>query len=140
MNRIDSDDSDEEEEEKKDVAEKEAEDSKRPQRLSLDEEEEAVLGKVANPLDYYVAQLPPTNGQSPLKGEEGLISRPPGGVVGGAAGLMAHIGPKNPAAATAVAMATNGMVPQEMPPPDEDEDDLLGVTDLVDYVCNSEQL
>lgn len=145
VNRIDSDDSDEEEEEKKkNTAEKESEESKRPQRVGLDEEDEAAaaLVKGTSALDYYVVDLPPTNGQSPMKGPEGLISRPPGGVVVGAAAtsLMAHIGPKNPAAATAVAMATNGLVPQEMPPPDEDEDDLLGVTDLVDYVCNSEQL
>ncbi|XP_041946973.1 remodeling and spacing factor 1 isoform X4 [Alosa sapidissima] len=145
VNRIDSDDSDEEEEEEKKSApaEKESEESKRPPRLGLDEEDEeaAALVKGTSPLDYLVVDLPPTNGQSPMKGPEGLISRPPGGaVVGAAAGLLAHIGPKNPAAATAVAMTTNGLVPQEMPPPDEDEDDLLGVTDLVDYVCNSEQL
>lgn len=142
VNRIDSDDSEEEQEQKKAMAEKEKEpeEARRPvQRLGLDDEEEAVLVKGASPLDYLVVDLPPTNGQSPMKGPEGLMSRPTGGVVG-AAGLMAHIGPKNPATATAVAMATNGLVPQEMPPADEDEDDLLGVTDLVDYVCNSEQL
>ncbi|KPP62656.1 remodeling and spacing factor 1-like, partial [Scleropages formosus] len=36
--------------------------------------------------------------------------------------------------------APNGVGRQEVPSHEEDEDDLLGVTDLVDYVCNSEQL
>lgn len=158
VNRIDSDDSDEEEDKEKKKEEKEEREQPRPAstRLGLDEDEEAALVKGANPLDYLVVDLPPTNGQSPLKGvAEGLLGRAPGvgGVGGGgvlvgpggvaaatAAGLMAHIGPKNPATATAVSMGTNGLVGQEMAGGDEDEDDLLGVTDLVDYVCNSEQL
>ncbi|XP_076842585.1 remodeling and spacing factor 1 isoform X2 [Brachyhypopomus gauderio] len=123
VNRIDSDDSEEEvEEEKKKTAEKEAED---------------VLGKGGS-LDYNLVELPPTNGQSPMKGLEGFISRPPVGVA--APALMGHMGLKNSGTPPTLAMAANGLVPQEMAPQDEDEDDLLGVTDLVDYVCNSEQL
>lgn len=46
---------------------------------------------------------------------------------------------KNTGAAPA-AVAPNGPVGQEMAAQDDDEDDLLGVTDLVDYVCNNEDL
>ena len=66
-------------------------------------------------LDYGLA----ANGPGPMKSLEGLGSRP--------AGASAPAAP-------------NGLVPPEMAPQDEDEDDLLGVTDLVDYVCNSEDL
>ncbi|XP_023823823.1 remodeling and spacing factor 1 [Salvelinus sp. IW2-2015] len=86
-----------------------------------EEEEGGVLGKGASPLDYSLVELhPPTNGQSPIKALEGL----------------AHIGPQKPVA-TAVAIAPNGL---ELAPQDDDEDDLLGVTDLVDFVCNSDML
>ncbi|KAI7793692.1 remodeling and spacing factor 1 [Triplophysa rosa] len=112
VNRIDSDDSESEEEVKKSPTEK-------------DTEETVVKGP--SPLDYNLVELPSTNGQSPMKGLEGLISRPGAGPL-----------PKNSNAPSAVSMAENGL---EMPPQqEEDEDDLLGVTDLVDYVCNSEQL
>lgn len=47
---------------------------------------------------------------------------------------------KNTGAAPAAAVAPNGPVGQEMAAQDDDEDDLLGVTDLVDYVCNNEDL
>lgn len=121
VNRIDSDDSDEEEEEKKST-EKEAEDT---------------VAKGVSPLDYNL-ELPPTNGQSPMKTLEGFISRPATGMANPA--LMSQIGLKNSSAPQPVSIGANGLVPQEMAPQDEDEDDLLGVTDLVDYVCNSEQL
>nr|XP_046162299.1 remodeling and spacing factor 1 isoform X2 [Oncorhynchus gorbuscha] len=86
-----------------------------------EEEEGGVLGKGASPLDYNLVELhPPTNGQSPIKALEGL----------------AHIGPQKPGA-TAVTIAPNGL---ELAPQDDDEDDLLGVTDLVDFVCNSDVL
>lgn len=112
VNRIDSDDSESEEEVKKSPTEK-------------DTEETVVKGP--SPLDYNLVELPSTNGQSPIKGLEGLVSRPGAGPL-----------PKNSNAPSAVSMAANGL---EMPPQqEEDEDDLLGVTDLVDYVCNSEQL
>lgn len=111
VNRIDSDDSESEEEVKKSPSEKET--------------EETVV-KGPSPLDYNLVELPPTNGQSPMKGLEGLMPRPGVGVTA-----------KNGNAPSAVSIAPNGM---EIAAPDEDEDDLLGVTDLVDYVCNSEQL
>uniref|UniRef100_A0A3Q3QNL3 PHD-type domain-containing protein n=1 Tax=Monopterus albus TaxID=43700 RepID=A0A3Q3QNL3_MONAL len=118
VNRIDSDDDDEEEEEKS--KEKKAEEE----------------SKGTNPLDCNLVDLPPTNGQSPIKSFEGLISRPPAA----APGLIPHLGSKNISATPAPAIAPNGLVGQEMAAPDDDEDDLLGVTDLVDYVCNNEQL
>lgn len=113
VNRIDSDDSDSkgEEEVKKSPPEKDTEET---------------VSKGPSPLDYNLVELPSTNGQSPMKSLEGLISRPAVGVP-----------PKNSNAPSAVSMAANGL---EMAQQDEDEDDLLGVTDLVDYVCNSEQL
>ncbi|XP_045062900.1 remodeling and spacing factor 1-like [Coregonus clupeaformis] len=86
-----------------------------------EEEEGGVLGKGASSLDYNLVELhPPTNGQSPIKALESL----------------AHIGPQKPGA-TAVTIAPNGL---ELAPQDDDEDDLLGVTDLVDFVCNSDVL
>ncbi|XP_026075674.1 remodeling and spacing factor 1-like isoform X2 [Carassius auratus] len=111
VNRIDSDDSESEEEVKKSPSEKETEET---------------VGKGPSPLDYNLVELPPTNGQSPMKSLEGLIPRPGVGVIS-----------KNGNAPSAVSVAPNGM---EIAAQDEDEDDLLGVTDLVDYVCNSEQL
>ncbi|XP_059401248.1 remodeling and spacing factor 1-like isoform X2 [Carassius carassius] len=111
VNRIDSDDSESEEEVKKSPSEKETEET---------------VGKGPSPLDYNLVELPPTNGQSPIKSLEGLMPRPGVGVIS-----------KNGNAPSAVTIAPNGM---EIAAQDEDEDDLLGVTDLVDYVCNSEQL
>ncbi|XP_058268160.1 remodeling and spacing factor 1 isoform X2 [Hemibagrus wyckioides] len=125
VNRIDSDDSDEEE------AEKEKE------KKSTEKEAEDTVAKGVSPLDYNL-ELPPTNGQSPMKTLEGLISRPATGMANPA--LMSQIGLKNSSAPQPVSVGANGLVAQEMAPQDEDEDDLLGVTDLVDYVCNSEQL
>lgn len=114
MNRIDSDDSESEEEEEE------------VKKSPPEKETEETVGKGPSPLDYNLVELPPTNGQSPMKGLEGLIPRPGVGVT-----------PKNGNAPSAVTIAPNGL---EIPAQDEDEDDLLGVTDLVDYVCNSEQL
>ncbi|XP_037403157.1 remodeling and spacing factor 1 isoform X1 [Pygocentrus nattereri] len=124
VNRIDSDDTEDEEEE---------EDDKK--KTTTEKESEDVLEKGVGSLDYSLVELPPTNGQSPMKGLEGLIPRPAVGV-----GNPALASLKNSSAPLPGAMAANGLVPQEMAPQDEDEDDLLGVTDLVDYVCNSEQL
>ncbi|XP_056140215.1 remodeling and spacing factor 1 [Lampris incognitus] len=125
VNRIDSDDDDEEEEEKdkKSAAEKA-------------DEEGGALTKGTSPLDYSLVELPPTNGQSPMKSLEGFMNRPSAG----ASGLITHLEPKNISATPVAPIAPNGLVSQEMPSQDDDEDDLLGVTDLVDYVCNNEQL
>uniref|UniRef100_A0A3Q1JS51 PHD-type domain-containing protein n=1 Tax=Anabas testudineus TaxID=64144 RepID=A0A3Q1JS51_ANATE len=119
VNRIDSDDDDEEEVEK-------------PKEKKAEEE-----SKGTNPLDCNLVELPPTNGQSPMKSIEGLITRP----VATAPGLIPHLEPpKSVTAPPVVAIAPNGLAGQEMAAQDDDEDDLLGVTDLVDYVCNNEQL
>ncbi|XP_064206934.1 remodeling and spacing factor 1 [Anguilla rostrata] len=120
LNRIDSDE--EEEEGEKTLAGREDESVKKTHRMASDDEE--------SPLDYNLVELPSANGQSPMKGLDGFITSRPGALQGG---------PKISGAPTA-ALAPNGLVVQEMAPQDEDEDDLLGVTDLVDYVCNSEQL
>ncbi|TSM28194.1 Remodeling and spacing factor 1 [Bagarius yarrelli] len=126
VNRIDSDDSDEEEAEEKEKEKK-----------STEKASEETVAKVVCPPDYNL-ELPSTNGQSPVKTLEGLISRPTTGMANQA--LSSQIGLKNISAPQPLSVSANGLVPQEMAPQDEDEDDLLGVTDLVDYVCNSEQL
>ncbi|XP_051257279.1 remodeling and spacing factor 1 isoform X2 [Dicentrarchus labrax] len=132
VNRIDSDDSDEEPEEKpkeKKAAEKQDEES-----------------KGTNAADCNPVELPPTNGQSPIKNLEGLISRPAATAAATTTTattpvLIPHLEPpKNTSATPAAAIAPNGLVGQEIGAPDDDEDDLLGVTDLVDYVCNNEDL
>uniref|UniRef100_A0A4W5N1P0 Remodeling and spacing factor 1-like n=1 Tax=Hucho hucho TaxID=62062 RepID=A0A4W5N1P0_9TELE len=122
----DDDDSDESSEGERPVRKRvnriDSDDSDKEEKEETKEEEEGeVLGKGASPLDYNLVELhPPTNGQSPIKALEGL----------------AHIGPQKPGA-TAVTIAPNGL---ELAPQDDDEDDLLGVTDLVDFVCNSDVL
>ncbi|XP_023665293.1 remodeling and spacing factor 1 isoform X1 [Paramormyrops kingsleyae] len=127
LNRIDSDDS---EEEKADLGETVAGSNEgRTQCVPTDEEVvEGVLGKGTSPLDYGLVELPSANGQSSMKGLEGLITR-------------GHMGPKNggPPPPTTM-LAPNGLTPQEMLPQEDDEDDLMGVTDLVEYVCNSGEL
>ncbi|XP_068457452.1 remodeling and spacing factor 1 [Clinocottus analis] len=133
VNRIDSDDSEEEEEEKKEEKEENAEEEKKQQdgeqkedktkeKKTTDEESKGT--KLADG-DAADGDAAPTNGQkSPVKSSEGAGGRP-------AAGAAHPDPPKN------IGAAPNG---QEMAPQDEDEDDLLGVTDLVDYVCNNEDL
>lgn len=127
MNRIDSDDDDEEEEEEK------------PKEKKAEEE-----SKGTNLLDCNLVEVPPTNGQSPMKSLEGLDTRSPVAPVATAPTapvLIPHLEPPKSITATPVAaIAPNGLVGQEMAAQDDDEDDLLGVTDLVDYVCNNEQL
>lgn len=124
VNRIDSDDDEEEEPEEK------------PKEKKAEEE-----SKGTNPLDCNLVELPPTNGQSPIKTLEGFIGRPPAATAATAPGLISHLEPpKNISATPAAVIAPNGLVGQEMAAQDDDEDDLLGVTDLVDYVCNNEQL
>ncbi|KAM6907172.1 remodeling and spacing factor 1 [Xenentodon cancila] len=121
VNRIDSDDDDEEEEQEK------------PKEKKVTEED----SKGTNPLDSNVVELQPSNGQSAMKSLEGLISRPPAGALG----LAPHLEqPKTISSTPAAAVAPNGLVGQDLAAQDDDEDDLLGVTDLVDYVCNNEQL
>lgn len=109
----------------------EQESSKKPYRIESDEEEDFEnVGKVGSPLDYSLVDLPSTNGQSPGKAIENLMSKP----------TEKSQTPKDSGMASAN-LAPNGTSGgQEVGAPEEDEDELLRVTDLVDYVCNSEQL
>ncbi|XP_053417107.1 remodeling and spacing factor 1 [Nycticebus coucang] len=105
--------------------------TKRPYRIESDEEEDFEnVGKVGSPLDYSLVDLPSTNGQSPGKAIENLIGKP----------TEKPQTPKDNGTASA-SLAPNGTSSgQEAGAPEEEEDELLRVTDLVDYVCNSEQL
>lgn len=114
MNRIDSDDDDEEPEETP------------KEKKTTEKAEEESKGTSA-------AELPPTNGQSQAKNLEGLAGRP------AASGLVPHLEPPK-TTTPAAAIAPNGLSGQDVAAQDDDEDDLLGVTDLVDYVCNNEDL
>ncbi|XP_066555424.1 remodeling and spacing factor 1 isoform X2 [Amia ocellicauda] len=156
LNRIETDEEDEEppqQEEKKTEKKVPAKSQpsvvlKKPNRItSEDEEEEEPSDKAdPSPLDYNLVELPSTNGQSPEKGLETFIAKP-----SAAPSAVALAPPKASAAAPSAAaasttvtpsavLAPNGTGEQDVTPQEEDEDDLLGVTDLVDYVCNSEQL
>ncbi|XP_037543728.1 remodeling and spacing factor 1 [Nematolebias whitei] len=121
VNRIDSDDSDEEAQEEK------------PKEKKPAEEE----SKGTDPLDCDQVELRSTNGQNETKSLDGLVSRPAPAVPGSTPPLEP---PKTVGSTPAAATAPNGVVGQEVSAQDDDEDDLLGVTDLVDYVCNNEQL
>ncbi|KAM8814734.1 remodeling and spacing factor 1 isoform 3-T3 [Rhynchonycteris naso] len=109
----------------------EQESTKKPYRIDSDEEEDFEnVGKVGSPLDYSLVDLPSTNGQSPGKAIENLIGKP----------VEKPQTPKDNSTASA-SLAPNGTSGgQEAGAPEEEEDELLRVTDLVDYVCNSEQL
>ncbi|KAL1774266.1 remodeling and spacing factor 1 [Sigmodon hispidus] len=105
--------------------------SKKPYRIESDEEEDFEnVGKVGSPLDYSLVDLPSTNGQSPGKAIENLIGKP-----------TEKSQPLKDNGTASASLAPNGTSGgQEVGAPEEDEDELLRVTDLVDYVCNSEQL
>lgn len=123
VNRIDSDEDDDEEEEQEE----------KPKEKKAEEE-----SKGTNPSD---CNLPPTNGQSPVKTIEGRPPAPAAAAATAPPGLIPQLEPpKNASATPAVAIAPNGLVGQDVAAQDDDEDDLLGVTDLVDYVCNNEDL
>ncbi|XP_020142225.2 remodeling and spacing factor 1 isoform X2 [Microcebus murinus] len=109
----------------------EQESTKKPYRIESDDEEDFEnVGKVGSPLDYSLVDLPSTNGQSPGKAIENLIGKP----------TEKPQTPKDNSTAGA-SLAPNGTSGgQEAGAPEEEEDELLRVTDLVDYVCNSEQL
>uniref|UniRef100_A0A1A7X698 Remodeling and spacing factor 1 n=1 Tax=Iconisemion striatum TaxID=60296 RepID=A0A1A7X698_9TELE len=118
VNRIDSDDDDDEEEEK-------------PKKLAEED------SKGTNQSESGTVELQPTKGQNAVKSYEGFASQP----APAAPGLVSHLEPpKNISSTPAAATAPNGLVGQEITAQDDEEDDLLGVTDLVDYVCNNEQL
>ncbi|XP_009005622.1 remodeling and spacing factor 1 isoform X2 [Callithrix jacchus] len=109
----------------------EQESIKKPYRIESDEEEDFEnVGKVGSPLDYSLVDLPSTNGQSPGKAIENLIGKPT---------EKSQTSKDNSTASAS--LASNGTSGgQEAGAPEEEEDELLRVTDLVDYVCNSEQL
>ncbi|XP_012506475.1 PREDICTED: remodeling and spacing factor 1 [Propithecus coquereli] len=109
----------------------EQESTKKPYRIESDDEEDFEnVGKVGSPLDYSLVDLPSTNGQSPGRAIENLIGKP----------TEKPQTPKDNSTASAN-LAPNGTSGgQEAGAPEEEEDELLRVTDLVDYVCNSEQL
>ncbi|CAH2225616.1 remodeling and spacing factor 1 [Pelobates cultripes] len=151
LNRIETDDDEDDDEEGKEgkegkaesITEKPAvvekplptstvqESTKKPcYRIESDDEDDFDnVGKDGSPLDYSLVDLPSTNGQSPGKTIETLIGKP-------------NEKSQNSKDTSAnISQASNGTVSsQEAVVPEEDEDELLRVTDLVDYVCNSEQL
>lgn len=143
LNRIETDDEDTGENAANAAAENPAPASKLPApqapqdntkkhcyRIESDEEDDFEnVGKVESPLDYSLVDLPSTNGQSPGKTIENLIGKP---------GEKTQA-PKDSTASASLAPNGTGSG-QEAVGPEEDEDELLRVTDLVDYVCNSEQL
>ncbi|XP_069496069.1 remodeling and spacing factor 1 [Ambystoma mexicanum] len=150
LNRIETDDDDEDEEQEKsaekvvNVAEEKTASAeklavppshnegrkKSSYRIESDDDDDFDnVGKVESPLDYSLVDLPSTNGQSPGKTIENLISKP----------SAKSQAPKDRTANTS--LAPNGTDSgHDVLAPEEDEDELLKVTDLVDYVCNSEQL
>uniref|UniRef100_A0A3Q2CWV3 Remodeling and spacing factor 1b, tandem duplicate 1 n=1 Tax=Cyprinodon variegatus TaxID=28743 RepID=A0A3Q2CWV3_CYPVA len=103
---------------------------KRVNRIDSDDEEEEEQAekpkeeepKGTNSSDRRPTEPQSANGQSTTKNSDGPGSRPA------------------VADAPAVVAAPNGLVGQEAAAQEDDEDDLLGVTDLVDYVCSNEQL
>ncbi|KAM9319802.1 remodeling and spacing factor 1 [Gastrophryne carolinensis] len=99
-------------------------------RIESDEDDDFEnVTKDGSPLDYSLVELPSANGQSPGKTIENLIGKP------------SDNSQTSKDAAADASHAPNGMESgQEPAGPEEDEDELLRVTDLVDYVCNSEQL
>lgn len=145
LNRIETDDEDEEEgdakvcsssdkppaEDKPPAASAAPEGTKKScYRIESDEEDDfETVTKDGSPLDYSLVDLPSANGQSPEKTIETLIGKP----------SEKTETPKDISAP--VSQASNGTgAGQEAAGAEEDEDELLSVTDLVDYVCNSEQL
>ncbi|XP_077154802.1 remodeling and spacing factor 1 [Ranitomeya variabilis] len=148
LNRIETDDEDEEEgdakvcssssdkppapaEDKPPLATAVPEGTKKPSyRIESDDEDDFEnVTKDGSPLDYSLVDLPSANGQSPGKTIETLI------------GKSSEKSETTKDTSAPVSQASNGTGGgQEAAGAEEDEDELLRVTDLVDYVCNSEQL
>ncbi|XP_053561573.1 remodeling and spacing factor 1 [Bombina bombina] len=98
-------------------------------RIESDDDDFDNVGKDESPLDYSLVDLPSTNGQSPGKTIENLIGKP------------SDKSQTSKDTSANISQASNGTGSNpEAVVPEEDEDELLRVTDLVDYVCNSEQL
>uniref|UniRef100_UPI00398ED635 remodeling and spacing factor 1 n=1 Tax=Pristiophorus japonicus TaxID=55135 RepID=UPI00398ED635 len=127
--RLMSDEEDEEEEEGE-------------QEEQQEEEEAATTKEEAGSLDSGLAELPSTNGQSPRQAAERTASR--------TANQNQTAKDTNPTPSPELNGACPGVAPESGVAPaqgaggegggEEDEDDLLGVTDLVEYVCNNEQV
>lgn len=113
---------------------------KRVNRIDSDDDEAAdawtekeATGKVDEESDSK-PEPPSSNGQGRIKGPEGQPPAP-------ARDQVTHVEPpKNAGVTPAATLAPNGVSGQDVAGQDDDEDDLLGVTDLVDYVCNNEDL
>ncbi|XP_043929278.1 remodeling and spacing factor 1 [Protopterus annectens] len=100
---------------------------KHPFRIESDDDDDFDNVKDESPLDYSLVDLPSANGHSPGKAIENLIGK------SGNKTLVSKDSISHPI------LEPNGLG-QEAVGLEEDEDELLRVTDLVDYVCNSEQL
>ncbi|XP_048388394.2 remodeling and spacing factor 1 isoform X1 [Stegostoma tigrinum] len=148
LNRIEDEDEEEDNDEDEDEDEpaltsrfrgRPARDYSKKYRLMSDEEEEELeeVGKEASSLDCSLVVLPSTNGQSAGQAPENVISR--------ASEKNQMAKDTNPTPSPALngaceAMASEAGVEAGGDGGEEEEDDLLGVTDLVEYVCNNEQI
>ncbi|XP_072333535.1 remodeling and spacing factor 1 [Scyliorhinus torazame] len=142
LNRIEDEEEDEEGEDEPALTSKfrsrPSRDYSKKYRLMSDEEEELEgPEKEASSLDCGLVELPSTNGQSPGQVSESVISRT------SEKNQMAK--DTNPTPSPALNGACEAMASEAGVEPtgeggEEDEDDLLGVTDLVEYVCNNEQI
>ncbi|KAL4646968.1 remodeling and spacing factor 1 [Arapaima gigas] len=127
----DEEESDESEEEERPVR-------KRLNRIETDEEDEEEEPQLENKAGE--------EGDSGTKRPLRTVATGGGELLGKRGGVLRHRpGTAPPTNGQAAARpkncgASNGVGRQEAPSHEEEEDDLLGVTDLVDYVCNSEQL
>lgn len=103
---------------------------KRVNRIDSDDEDEDTWTEknAAEKVDEEATLADSKLGQGRIKSPEGHPSAP-------ARDLLTNMEP--PKTAT---LAPNGVSGADVGGQDEDEDDLLGVTDLVDYVCNNEDL
>ncbi|XP_060682313.1 remodeling and spacing factor 1 isoform X3 [Hemiscyllium ocellatum] len=144
LNRIEDEEEDDDEDEDEPALTsrfrgRPARDYSKKYRLMSEEEEEELeeAGKEASSLDCGLVVLPSTNGQSAGQASEGVISRT------SEKNQMAK--DTNPTPSLALngaceAMASEAGVEAGGDGGEEEEDDLLGVTDLVEYVCNNEQI
>ncbi|XP_041054706.1 remodeling and spacing factor 1 [Carcharodon carcharias] len=142
LNRIEDEEEDDEDEDEPAPTSKfrsrPARDYSKKYRLMSDEEEEPEEAeKEASSLDCGLVELPSTNGQSPGQASESVISR--------TSEKNQTAKDTNPTPSPALngaceAMASEAGVEAGGEGGEEDEDDLLGVTDLVEYVCNNEQI
>lgn len=103
---------------------------KRVNRIDSDEDDEDTWTEktAAEKVDEESKLADGKGGQGRIKSPEGQPSAP-------ARDLLANVEPPK-----ACPVAPNGVSGADVAGQDEDEDDLLGVTDLVDYVCNNEDL